>query len=107
MEPRPPPQSTPELGCSRLASRSLGAALIPLRGQFNHFSRMNHPVLYEINTRCWLQELSDQHGQTIFLGEVPAEVFADWLRLGFTHIWLMGVWITGPRSRARGRIPLR
>ncbi len=61
---------------------------------------MNHPLLYEINTRCWLQELSARSGQPIRLDNVPAQVFASWHRLGFTHLWLMGVWITGPRSRA-------
>ena len=44
---------------------------------------MSHPLLYEINTRCWLREFS--------------------ARLGFTHLWLMGVWHTGPHSRAVGR----
>ncbi len=61
---------------------------------------MNHPLLYEINTRCWLRELSEQRGQRTDLGNVPTQVFADWLRLGFTQVWLMGVWTTGPRSRA-------
>ena len=61
---------------------------------------MHHPVLYEINTRCWLRELSEQSGRRIDLGNVPAPVVADWFRLGFTHLWLMGVWTTGPRSRA-------
>src|SRR4029077_1349041 len=31
---------------------------------------------------------------------VPESQFANWQRLGFTHIWLMGVWTSGPRSRA-------
>src|SRR5262249_32441953 len=32
---------------------------------------------------------------------VPESEFAQWQRLGFTHIWLMGVWTTGPLSRAQ------
>ena len=32
--------------------------------------------------------------------DVPASEFAEWQKLGFTHIWLMGVWTTGPRARA-------
>ncbi len=60
---------------------------------------MTHPILYEINTRCWLRELSDRLGQTITLATVPDEEFAGWQRLGFTHIWLMGVWTTGRRAR--------
>ena len=71
----------------------------------NHVSHstpftMTHPILYEINTRCWLRELSDQLRRPITLATVPDEQFAGWQRLGFTHIWLMGVWTTGPRARA-------
>lgn len=60
---------------------------------------MKHPLLYEINTRCWLRELSDRHLRAITLAEIPEEEFTRWLRLGFTHIWLMGVWTTGARAR--------
>ncbi len=38
-------------------------------------------------------------GQKITLANVPASEFAAWQRLGFTHIWLMGVWTTGARGR--------
>ena len=34
------------------------------------------------------------------LGSVPDAEFERWQELGFTHIWLMGVWPTGQRSRA-------
>ena len=61
---------------------------------------MPHPLLYEINTRCWLRELSDQAGEPITLANVPDFQFAAWQMLGFTHLWLMGVWATGPRARA-------
>src|SRR6185437_15420611 len=39
-------------------------------------------------------------GSDIPLGAVPDSEFERLKRLGFTHIWLMGVWPTGPRSRA-------
>jgi hypothetical protein len=58
-----------------------------------------HPLVFEINARCWLRELSARHGRTIQLGDVPQEEFESWRRLGFTFIWMMGVWTTGPRSR--------
>ncbi|MFO1513528.1 MAG: alpha-amylase family glycosyl hydrolase [Verrucomicrobiota bacterium] len=60
---------------------------------------MEHPLLYEINTRCWLRELSERHRRLVTLADVPEEEFATWRRLGFTHIWLMGVWTTGARAR--------
>jgi hypothetical protein len=59
-----------------------------------------HPLLYEINTRCWLTELSRRAGRRVTLAEVPAAEFAQWRRWGVTHVWLMGVWTTGPRARA-------
>ena len=63
---------------------------------------MNHPLLYEINTRCWLRELSDRDGRAITLANVPDAEFTRWQQLGFTHIWLMGVWTTSPRTRELG-----
>lgn len=61
---------------------------------------MSRRIIYELNTRCWLGELSRRQGRDVRLGSVPDEEFAQWQRLGFTHIWLMGVWTTGPRTRA-------
>jgi len=61
---------------------------------------MSHPLLYEINTRCWLRELSTQLGRDATLADVPEAALDHWQALGFTHLWLMGVWPTGPRSRA-------
>ncbi len=62
---------------------------------------MPHPLLYEINTRCWLRELSARAGRTLTLAEVPESEFAAWRDFGFTHLWLMGIWQSGPRARAR------
>ena len=61
---------------------------------------MNYPLVYEINTRCWLRELSARLGHQITLGNVPEAEFGSWEEFGFTHVWLMGVWPTGARSRA-------
>jgi len=60
---------------------------------------MEHPLLYEINTRCWLRDLSGSEQRLVTLANVPDEEFNTWQRLGFTHIWLMGVWTTGARAR--------
>lgn len=60
---------------------------------------MSHPLLYQINTRCWLRDLSAQHKRDLTLATVPEQEFAFWKKSGFTHIWLMGVWTTGDRSR--------
>jgi glycosidase len=61
---------------------------------------MTHPLLYEINTRCWLRLLSEQQGREVTLGNVPDSEFERWQKLGFTHIWLQGIWTVGPRCRA-------
>lgn len=61
---------------------------------------MAHPLLYEVNTRCWLRALSEKSGTAITLANIPDSELAGWQKLGFTHLWLMGVWSTGPRARA-------
>jgi hypothetical protein len=62
---------------------------------------MSHPLLYEINARGWLRELSNANRREITLAEVPDSEFLCWQRFGFTHIWLMGVWTSGPRAHAQ------
>src|SRR5690242_15381869 len=62
---------------------------------------MVFPLLYEINARCWLRDLALREGKPLTLGNIPPGEFKTWRRLGFTHIWLMGVWTSGPRARAR------
>jgi len=61
---------------------------------------MPHPLLYEINTRCWLRDLSQKNSAPVTLANVPDSEFATWKHLGFTHIWLMGVWRSGLLARA-------
>src|SRR5580692_3443799 len=60
---------------------------------------MAQPLLFEINTRCWLRALSGRLGRPVTLATVPEEQIASWKKRGFTHIWLMGVWTTGPKTR--------
>jgi hypothetical protein len=61
---------------------------------------MQHPLLYEINTRCWLTDLSARAGRSLTLRDVPDTEFDSFKRCGFTHVWLMGVWTLGRRGRA-------
>ena len=55
-----------------------------------------YPLVYEINTRVWLRELSARHGRTVTLATVPGEEIAAIGALGFDAVWLMGVWTVGP-----------
>ena len=57
-----------------------------------------YPLLYEINARIWLRELSARHRRTVTLATVPAEEIARLEALGFDAVWLMGVWT--PSSEA-------
>jgi glycosidase len=62
--------------------------------------QQSSPILYEVYTRQWLNSLSERTGREIDLWAVP-EVELDRLaRLGITHVWLMGLWPTGGKSRA-------
>jgi len=60
-------------------------------------------MLFEINTRCWLRALSNRLGRPVTLATAPEEQIASWKKRGFTHIWLMGVWATGPKTHALAR----
>jgi glycosidase len=64
---------------------------------------MERPLVFEINTRCWLQEFSHDAGRAVTLATVPDAEFVSWKKRGFTHIWLMGVWATGPKTRDAAR----
>ena len=57
------------------------------------------PILYEVNTRVWLRELSEREGRTVTLADIPDSEIQNWQKLGFTHVWLMGVWQVGPKAR--------
>ncbi len=57
-------------------------------------------LVLELNTRCLLRDLSDAAGQPITLANLPGVELERWRALGFTHIWFMGVWDTGPLARA-------
>jgi hypothetical protein len=59
----------------------------------------SHPLLYQINTRCWLHDLSARLKKPVTLASVPDTEFQFWQKSGFTHIWLMGVWTTGAQAR--------
>lgn len=62
-------------------------------------SSSSSPLLYEIYTRQWLNGLSARRGREIDLWGVPEEELDGWARRGFTHVWLMGLWPTGGKSK--------
>lgn len=62
-----------------------------------------YPLLYQINTRVRLTEFAAALGRPATLDDWPD---AEWdlaKSRGFDWIWLLGVWRTGPNSRAVSR----
>lgn len=76
----------PGLRCGRL-SDPIGRVRRP---------ETKHPILYEINVRPWLAELSAREGRTITLAGIPGRELDRLAGLGIDLVWLMGVWETGP-----------
>ena len=58
----------------------------------------SRPIIYEINTWVWLNELSRQNKRIITLGTVPTEQWDAIAALGVDAVWLMGVWERSPEG---------
>ncbi len=59
-----------------------------------------HPVIYEINTWVWLQEMSLKYNRSVSLSTVPREEWDSLASFGFDAIWFMGVWERSPAGIA-------
>ncbi|MER3524689.1 MAG: alpha-amylase [Ignavibacteria bacterium] len=62
-----------------------------------------HPIVYEVNTRVLMNELSQQSGTPLRLDQIPDTLLDEWQQLGFDAIWLMGIWSPSKRSREIAR----
>lgn len=62
-----------------------------------------YPLVYELNTRLWLRELSAKAGQRLTLADVPEVEFQKWQQWGVGIVWLMGVWEESQKARAVAR----
>jgi len=58
------------------------------------------PIIYEINTWVWLEELSAAHKRRVTLATVPKEEWDAIAAFGFDAVWLMGVWERSPMGIA-------
>jgi glycosidase len=54
------------------------------------------PVIYEIHTYVWLNELSERYQQQVTLANVPAQEWDALEALRVDAVWLMGVWERSP-----------
>ncbi len=56
---------------------------------------VRYPVLYQINTRVWLTELSRTLGRRATLDDIPDAELDALAQKGFDWIWFLSVWQTG------------
>ena len=58
------------------------------------------PVIYEIATWVWLDELRERYGQSLTLATIPAHEWDALAELDIDAVWLMGVWERSPAGVA-------
>ena len=62
-----------------------------------------YPSLYQVNTRVWLTELTQQLGRAATLDDIPNAELDRLADLGFDWIWFLSVWKNSLASRAVSR----
>jgi hypothetical protein len=62
-----------------------------------------YPLLYQINTRVWLTELSSVIGRPATLDDIPDTELDRLAAQGFDWIWFLSVWQTGPGAQQVSR----
>jgi hypothetical protein len=56
---------------------------------------VRYPLLYQINTRVWLTELSRNLGRPATLDDIPDAELDRLAQMGFDWVWFLSVWQTG------------
>jgi len=62
-----------------------------------------YPLLFQINTRVWLKELSRNLRRPATLDDIPEATLDRLAEMGFDWVWLLSVWQTGPAAQAISR----
>jgi glycosidase len=57
-----------------------------------------YPLIYEINTWVWLEDLSRKGQRPLTLASIPDGEWDSIAALGFDAVWLMGVWERSPEG---------
>jgi len=60
---------------------------------------VTHPLLYQVNTRVFLQERGVAINRAATLDDVTDAFLDDVAAKGFEWVWFLGVWQTGPLGR--------
>ena len=55
----------------------------------------SNPLLYQVNTRVWLREISDKLNRPATLDDIPDDELGKLAKNGFEWVWLLSVWQTG------------
>ena len=63
-----------------------------------------HPVIYQINTRVWLTELSKSRGRPTTLDDIPDGELDRLGKMGFEWVWFLSVWQTGEVGKRVSRV---
>jgi len=59
----------------------------------------SNPIIYEINTWVWLNQLSSEYKRAVTLATMPAQALDELAAWRFDAVWLMGVWHRGVATR--------
>jgi glycosidase len=62
-----------------------------------------YPSLFQINTRVWLTDLSQNLGRSATLDDVPDAELDRFVEMGFDWIWFLSVWQTGAGAQQVSR----
>lgn len=62
-----------------------------------------YPSLYQINTRVWLTDLSEEIGRPATLDDIPETELIRIAGLGFDWLWFLSVWQTGEKGQKVSR----
>ncbi len=66
-------------------------------------TRLEHPVIYEVNAWAWLNGLTRKYGHPVTLSGVPDAEWDAISRFRPDAVWLMGVWERSPAGAAIAR----
>jgi alpha amylase-like protein len=64
---------------------------------------LSHPLLFQINTRVWLTELSRVLSKRATLDDIPDAELDRLAELGFDWVWFLSVWQTGMAAQQVSR----
>jgi len=76
---------------------------VPERTKERTMASHRYPLLYQINARVWLTELSQKLGRAATLDDIPDTELDRLAEMGFDWVWFLSVWQTGPGAQQVSR----